>query len=471
MEIKPIAKEIYETLKQAGLTEEGACAVIANLHHESGLIPNNLENSYSEKFGVTDEEYTEEVDKGYRDKNSFSNDSAGYGLAQWTYFSRKAGLYDLAKSKGKSIGDKDIQVEYLLKELKEYSGVWHIITTSKNLKECSDTVLTEFERPYDQSEAALSRRYTTAVNYYNALNGKEESGRKKIVELCRESLGAVMGDAEHKRIIDIYNSHKPLARGYAMKYSDDWCAAFASEKYIEAGMADLFPLEVGCGKMIDKAINMGIWVESDAYTPSPADGIIYYWDDNGNGELTYGADHVGIVEEVYDNGTFCVIEGNMGNPRHVGRRTMEINGQCIRGFITPKFTDKIAPSPAPYEKDEKEPAGTYTVKAGDTLSGIAAKFGTTYHALARINGIADPNLIYVGQVLKVTETKKEEPKQEEPKEEPKQETQEVTYTVKAGDTLGAIAEKYGTTYQELARINGIENPNLIYVGQVIKIKC
>lgn len=100
---------------------------------------------------------------------------------------------------------------------------------------------------------------------------------------------------------------------------------------------------------------------------------------------------------------------------------------------------------------------TYTVKAGDTLSGIAAKFGTTYQYLAQINNIANPNLIHVGQVLKVNGTAQTNT------------SNVITYTVKSGDTLSAIAKKYNTTYQEIARKNNISDPNKIYVGQVLKI--
>lgn len=102
--------------------------------------------------------------------------------------------------------------------------------------------------------------------------------------------------------------------------------------------------------------------------------------------------------------------------------------------------------------------GTYTVKPGDTLSGIAAKFATSYQQLAAINKIPDPNKIYPGQVLRLNGLA----------EFPKP-VQTTTYTVKTGDTLSAIAAKYGTTYQRLAEINGISNPNLIYAGQVLKI--
>lgn len=97
----------------------------------------------------------------------------------------------------------------------------------------------------------------------------------------------------------------------------------------------------------------------------------------------------------------------------------------------------------------------YIVKSGDTLSGIAAKYGTTYQHLAQINGISNPNLIYVGQQIKTDGSSSVE--------------QPEYYTVQSGDTLSGIAERYGTSYQHLARINGIVNPNLIYVGQKIKV--
>lgn len=94
----------------------------------------------------------------------------------------------------------------------------------------------------------------------------------------------------------------------------------------------------------------------------------------------------------------------------------------------------------------------YVVKSGDTLSGIASKYNTSYQELAKYNNIENPNIIYIGQEIKIPFTSKEK-----------------TYIVKSGDTLSSIASKYNTTYQKLAKYNNIENPNIIYVGQEIKI--
>ena len=104
-------------------------------------------------------------------------------------------------------------------------------------------------------------------------------------------------------------------------------------------------------------------------------------------------------------------------------------------------------------------SGTYTVKKGDTLSGIAARYGTTYQALAAYNGIADPNKISVGQVIKIPGGSASAGTAAKP----------TTYKVKKGDTLSGIAARYGTTYQALAAYNGIADPNKISVGQTIKI--
>lgn len=134
------------------------------------------------------------------------------------------------------------------------------------------------------------------------------------------------------------------------------------------------------------------------------------------------------------------------------RTSLDNYGQASKaGGVTPP-----QPTPTPPVAS----GGTYTVRPGDTLSGIAAAHGTTVDALVQLNGIANPNLIYVGQVLKL-------PGGSTPTPAPAPVLG--TYTVKPGDTLSGIAQKYGTNYQTLAAINGISDPNKIYVGQVIKV--
>lgn len=97
---------------------------------------------------------------------------------------------------------------------------------------------------------------------------------------------------------------------------------------------------------------------------------------------------------------------------------------------------------------------TYTVKRGDTLSGIAAKYGTSVATLQKLNGISNPNKIYAGQKLKISGSA----------------PAKQYYTVRAGDTLSGIAAKYKTSVNRLASLNGIKNPNLIRVGQKLRVK-
>ena len=101
----------------------------------------------------------------------------------------------------------------------------------------------------------------------------------------------------------------------------------------------------------------------------------------------------------------------------------------------------------------------YIVKKGDTLSGIASRYGTTYQVLASYNGISNPNLIGVGQTIKIPNGTMSHITN----------TSSRTYMVKSGDTLSSIAKKYGTTYQKIAKDNNISNPNKIYPGQKLTI--
>ena len=141
---------------------------MGNLQAESGLSANNLQNSYERSIGLGDDEYTSAVDSG--SYNNFVNDSAGYGLAQWTYYSRKQGLIDYAREKGSSIGDLLTQLEYLWKELTEgYKGVLDKLRNATSIREASDAVLKQFERPADQSDRACAYRASLGENIYNEL--------------------------------------------------------------------------------------------------------------------------------------------------------------------------------------------------------------------------------------------------------------------------------------------------------------
>ena len=162
------------------------------------------------------------------------------------------------------------------------------------------------------------------------------SDRQKYINAAASYIGCKESNGTHKQIIDIYNSHKPYARGFAMTYTTAWCAAFVTAMAIKCGLTDIIPKECSCNKMIELFKKLGSWQENDAYTPKPGDILFYDWEDSGNGDNTGESDHVGIVESV-NGSTMTIIEGNYNDA--VARRTLKVNGRYIRGYGVPKYKD------------------------------------------------------------------------------------------------------------------------------------
>lgn len=159
-------KEIWDYLYKKLGNEYGVAGTIGNLYAESGLNPKNLEGTYEKKLGMSDEGYCTAVDNGTY--TNFIKDSAGWGLAQWTWWTRKQNLYNFAKSKGKSIGDLTVQLDFLFKELNEgYKSLLDTLKNAKSVSEASSAFMLKFERPYDQSVAAQNKRASYGQNYYN----------------------------------------------------------------------------------------------------------------------------------------------------------------------------------------------------------------------------------------------------------------------------------------------------------------
>lgn len=188
-------------------------------------------------------------------------------------------------------------------------------------------------------EAEIKKNKLNGYTGSTAAPGKQEGGssmsdRQKLVNTAASYIGCKEADGSHRQIIDIYNGHKPLARGYTMKYTDAWCATFVSAMAIKCGLTDIIPTECGCGQMIQLFQNLGTWQENDAHVPQPGDVVFYDWDDSGVGDNTGWPDHVGIVESVTGS-DIKVIEGNMSDA--VGRRTLKVNGRYIRGYGVPAY--------------------------------------------------------------------------------------------------------------------------------------
>ena len=161
--------------------------------------------------------------------------------------------------------------------------------------------------------------------------------RQSVVNIMRSWLGWSEANGKFRAIIDLYNTQKPLPRGYKLQYDDEWCAATVTAAGMAAGLQDIIYGECGCGKMIALYEERGLWVEDDAYIPSPGDIIMYDWDDSGQGDNRGNPDHVGIVEQVV-GGTITIIEGNKGGA--VARRKLAVNGRYIRGYCLPDYKSK-----------------------------------------------------------------------------------------------------------------------------------
>lgn len=467
------------------LNDYAAAAAMGHFFAESGLNPKNLQNTFESKLGLTDEAYTAKVDDG--SYANFVKDGAGYGLVQWTYWSRKQGLLEYAKSSGASIGDLEMQLNFFWKEIQGYKSVMDTLKNAASVLEASNAILHGYEKPADQSAAAEQKRAGYGQIYYDKYVVADASGdvksmtekqiRQVHVNVAVEWIGCKESDGTHKQIIDIYNGHKPLARGYAVKYTDAWCATFGSAVAIKAGNDDIVPLECGCGQFIEIAKAMGIWVENDAYVPDIGDYILYDWQDGTNYATTDNTgwpDHIGIVEKV-SGSAITVIEGNMNDA--VGRRSLQVNGRYIRGYVCPKYASKAAASGSSAEETSSSGykvgeiiqfSGSRHYTSANATTAKSCKPGPAkitdvsdgakhpYHIIhtdstSNVYGWVDTADIGISAAAGGT----------------------VSHTVVKGDTLSTLAKKYGSTVEKIVAANQSKYPkltaNYIVIGWTLTI--
>lgn len=163
-------RAIWDFLIGKGLNKYAAAGLMGNLYAESGLNPQNLQNSFEKKLGMNDAQYTQAVDSG--SYTNFATDSAGYGLAQWTYHTRKQSLLHYARSTGQSIGALSMQLAFLWQELQGYTAVINTLKNASSVRMASDAVLAGYEKPADQSEAVKAKRASFGQVYFDKYAGK-----------------------------------------------------------------------------------------------------------------------------------------------------------------------------------------------------------------------------------------------------------------------------------------------------------
>ena len=173
-------KRIWDFLKAEGFNDFGIAGLMGNLFAESGLKPNNMEDQYQSKLGYNDETYTLAVDNGTY--TNFVKDAVGYGLAQWTYWTRKQNLLNFARKNNKSIGDLDMQLHFLVEELKgSYTNsVYNVLKKATSVLEASNAVLLNFERPANMGASVQATRARYGQTYYDRYASGASSNKSEV---------------------------------------------------------------------------------------------------------------------------------------------------------------------------------------------------------------------------------------------------------------------------------------------------
>lgn len=191
---------IWNFLSTRGFPDVAVAGIMGNFYAESALKSNNLQGTYEKSLGMTDTAYTTAVDDGtYK---NFIHDSAGYGLAQWTYWSRKNALYNFCQTCKCSIGDIYMQLNFFFLELKgSYKPVYNGLMNATSVREASDIVLLQYEKPKNQSEAVQLKRAEKGDSYYKKYAKEDTSGTEKasLEEVAQEVISGKWGNNPERK--------------------------------------------------------------------------------------------------------------------------------------------------------------------------------------------------------------------------------------------------------------------------------
>lgn len=395
-------EKIWNFLRSKGLNDYGCAGLLGNLQAESGLNPKNLENTGNTRLGMTDEEYTRAVDNGTYSKEKFINDGFGYSLPQWTWYQRKKKYYEYAKSKNKSVGDLETSLEFLYKELNEsYSSVLNVLKTAKSVLEASNAVLLKYECPADQSATMQNKRASYGQTYYNKFAGKNITTNTTVnADNSKFKMRTTKPEAGNKYYIrTVSGGWNPGIQGNPTDPDCDVlsnCVSYGIGRFNEIG-------GYGYCKYL-RPVNAENFIQNKGSLEvgmTPQVGACMVWQKGATLSNTDGAGHVAIVEKVYSNNQVMTSESAYGGKAFYTQTRSNSDGNWGMGSSY-KFLGFIY-NPAVSTSNTTQADGeiVYVVKSGDTLSGIAAKYGTTYQILAQYNNISNPNAIKVGQSIRI----------------------------------------------------------------------
>ena len=357
--------EVFTKCVSLGMTKAGAAGCTANILHESNGRPNNVENTCP----LSDEEYTRRVDDGgYTD---FAGDAYGYGICQWTYYTRKEALLKYAREHGVSIADEDMQFQFMARELRErYAFVWNTLITTSDPYEAGYVMCEKFERPKG-GETSAKQRGNKAREIYERCKDKEEAvyyNPQKVIDVALSQVGyhekasnnqlddftANAGDKNFTKYARDMDALKGFYNGPKQGFA--YCDVFTDWAFVQAyGRAAAQYLlcqpdnssGAGCSFSAKYFDAKGQFHKSN---PNPGDQIFF-----GHGwDNVY---HTGIVVEVTSTHVITV-EGNASDM--VAKRKYALNDQSIFGYGRPKWgnpEDSEAPAPAPTPSKH-----TYTVQ-------------------------------------------------------------------------------------------------------------
>ena len=225
--------------------------------------------------------------------------------------------------------------------------------------------------------------------------------RQAFVAKMRSYVGASQGNINHRHILDVYNSQKPLPRGYKMTVKDPWCATTVSAASIECGYTAIIPTECSCTRMIEALKKLGSWTGNDNYVPREGDIIFYNWSAKTESQDVDGlANHVGVVELVAGS-LITVIEGNKDGK--CGRRTIPVGWKYIHSYGIPKYDEDEAPKPEVPEAPKTSEAVYVKPKLGEGLISIAKRSGITFEEIKRLNPDIKPPkyIVRIGKKVRV----------------------------------------------------------------------
>jgi hypothetical protein len=363
------AKRIWDRLFAAIQNPYGVAGPMGNFWKESNLRANNLQNSAERKLGMTDEEYTASVDSGAY--TAFVTDSCGYGLYQASHSAIKESLLRFAREKGCSIGDTDMQVEHFIALMKtEFPSIWKTLTTAKTVREASDAVMLQFERPADQSEKSQEERAAFGEMF---LKKYAKAAPEKPTGCYASAVIAVaiseLGYKEKRSNSSLDEKEANAGSGNFTKYARDfdekwpnwyngkkqgfpWCDLALDHWFLTAyGYENALRLlcqpersaGAGCTYSLRYYREKG---QFHQYGPKAGDQIFF-------GTSLDNATHTGLVERV-EGTTVHTIEGNTGD--QVARRHYSIYDSAILGYGRPA-----------YDEEESTPAAQATSAAQEKV--------------------------------------------------------------------------------------------------------